>query len=138
VNGAGVIERRVFIEASPETVFSFLVEPELMARWIGRSPQHPRNLAACFELTSLLAVDGWPLVHTEVSPPHRLAFTFGWKGQGALPPGRSVVEFGLVPQQIGTLLGFRHSGLPDAPPEVSAERHEDHWSIYLSRLREAV
>ena len=30
------IERQVFIPARPETIFRFLVEPELMARWIGR------------------------------------------------------------------------------------------------------
>jgi len=30
-----VIERQIFIGASPETVFSFLVDPSLMVRWIG-------------------------------------------------------------------------------------------------------
>jgi uncharacterized protein YndB with AHSA1/START domain len=30
-----VIERQIFIGASPETVFSFLVDPSLMVHWIG-------------------------------------------------------------------------------------------------------
>jgi uncharacterized protein YndB with AHSA1/START domain len=30
-----VIEREIFISASPETVFDFLIDPALMAHWIG-------------------------------------------------------------------------------------------------------
>jgi uncharacterized protein YndB with AHSA1/START domain len=120
-------------------VFSFLVEPELIARWIGRSPSAAPQPGGLFRIDFIFGSGRVALgTYMEVSPPHRLAFTFGWEGQGALPPGTSVVEFDLVPQQNGTLLGFRHSGLPEAPPEVSAEQHEGHWSIYLSRLKEAV
>jgi uncharacterized protein YndB with AHSA1/START domain len=31
------VERSIFIEAEPETVFGFLVDPALMAEWFGIS-----------------------------------------------------------------------------------------------------
>jgi uncharacterized protein YndB with AHSA1/START domain len=135
---AGVIERNLFIEATPETVFSFLVDPQLLARWIGRSPaEAPRpggSLRIDFTLGSGRVALG---TYTEVSFPRRLAFTFGWEGQDSLPPGTSLVEFDLAPHKGGTILRFRHSGLPEeAPPEASSEQHRERWSFYLARLRD--
>jgi uncharacterized protein YndB with AHSA1/START domain len=34
---AVIIEREIFIAATPETIFSFLVDPVLMTQWIGDS-----------------------------------------------------------------------------------------------------
>jgi uncharacterized protein YndB with AHSA1/START domain len=137
---AGIIERNLFIEATPETVFPFLVDSRLLARWIGRSPaEAPRpggRLRIDFALGSGRVALG---IYTEVSFPRRLAFTFGWEGQESLPPGSSLVEFDLAPHKGGTLLRVRHSGLPEeAPPEASPEEHGERWSFYLERLRDAV
>ncbi len=43
----GIITCEVFIAARPETVFGFLIDPVLMARWIGLShvlEPHPGGL----------------------------------------------------------------------------------------------
>jgi uncharacterized protein YndB with AHSA1/START domain len=33
----GVFEQEMYIEANPETVFSFLTDPDKMVRWMGVS-----------------------------------------------------------------------------------------------------
>ena len=72
-----------------------------------------------------------------MTAPRRIAFTWGWESHdtdhadlGLLPPGASLVEIDLVPKEGGTLVRFRHSGLPD----VLSEMHGDRWSRYLVRL----
>ena len=50
----------------------------------------------------------------EVVPVHRLAYSFGWDGSEAVPPGSSLVEIDLLEQPDGTLLRLTHTGLPNA------------------------
>jgi uncharacterized protein YndB with AHSA1/START domain len=69
----------------------------------------------------------------EVVPVHRLAYSFGWDGSEAVPPGSSLVEIDLIEEKEGTLLRFTHSGLPDAEQCAS---HADGWAHYLGRLVE--
>ena len=67
------IERQVLIPARPETVFKFLVEPELMARWIGR-----RQFAIADEVFG-----GYPWYHV---PALLAAPTFPWAARGSWEP----------------------------------------------------
>ncbi len=130
----GVIERELFISASPETVFGFLIDPALMAHWIGafhRLEPHPGGIFR-MEVSPGNVAHG---VFTEVTPPHRIAFTWGWESKDPIlamvPPGASLVEFELVRKESGTLLRFRHSRLPEATSEI----HRERWSHYLSGLQ---
>jgi len=68
------IERHVFITARPETVFKFLVEPELMARWIGRVQFAMVEEGGPFRLQFTFG-DGHTAtgVFTEISPPQAAA-----------------------------------------------------------------
>ena len=133
----GVIEREVFIAAPPETVFEFLIDAQLMARWIGSFQQidprpdgifqvevSPGNIA-CGE-------------YTEVVPFRRVAFTWGWNSLdpelAVLRPGTSLVAIELEPKDGGTLLRLRHSRLPDGLEPIHAER----WSVYLGRLASVI
>jgi len=54
---------------------------------------------------------------------HRLAYSFGWEGREAVPPGSSLIE--IDPDRPGragrTLLRMTHSGLPDAAACASHE-----------------
>jgi uncharacterized protein YndB with AHSA1/START domain len=134
------IERQAFIPAAPETVFKFLVEPELMARWIGRPLFATVEPGGTFCLQFTFG-DGHTAtgVFTEVSPPHRLAFSFGWEGSDTFPPGTSLVEIQLRSQAFGTLLSLKQSGFPSATePKFAPEQHGYQWSHYLSQLAEAV
>lgn len=132
-----VIEREIFVAASPETLFRFLIDPPLMARWLGSSHvlearpggklriEFSRGDVACGE-------------YTEVVPHRRVAFTWGWepdhKGQNpkltVLPPGASLVEIDLEPKEGGTLLRLRHSHVP----KDIAQRHGERWSHYFAQL----
>jgi uncharacterized protein YndB with AHSA1/START domain len=130
---AGAIEREIFIAATPEEVFRYLVEPNLMARWIGLSHQLEPQAGGRFrvEVSSGNIARG---LYTEVAPHRRVAFTWGWESQdaglAALPPGASLVEIDLA-KDGGTLLRLRHSRLP----ADLAERHGARWLSYLVQLQ---
>jgi hypothetical protein len=48
-----------------------------------------------------------------------------------VPAGSSTIEFELEPKGAGTLLHFRHTGLPSAE---SAGSHAHGWDHYFERL----
>lgn len=138
MSGAGVvIEREILIAASPGTVFAFLVDPALMASWIGDShtlePQVGGVLRIQFSRGDVASGR-----YQEVVPNRRVVFTWGWEpghpGQNPnltiLPPGASLVEIDLEPKDAGTLLRLRHTHVP---PEI-AQRHGERWSHYLAQL----
>jgi uncharacterized protein YndB with AHSA1/START domain len=129
----GVIEREVFIAAPPETVFEFLIDPQLMAQWIGSFRQIDPQPGGIFQLE----VSPGNIArgeYTEVVPFRRVAFTWGWSSLdhelAVLRPGASLVAIELEPKDGGTLLRLRHSRLPDGLEPIHAER----WSVYLGRL----
>lgn len=131
----GVIEREIFIAASPETVFGFLVDPLLMAEWFGIShtvEAHPGGVFRV-EVSRGNVAHG---VFTEVIAHRRVAFTWGWESGDpsltSLSPGSSLVEIDLEPRNGGTLVRLRHSGLPGSLKRIHGER----WSHHLARLEE--
>ena len=89
-----MIEIERWIEARPETVFSYFTDPERFLRWQGRD--------ASIELLEVVA-------------PRRIVFTWGWEGTTGVGPrpatllgGSSLVEISLESQRGGTLLRLRH------------------------------
>jgi len=130
------IERTVFIAAPREIVFDFLLKPELLARWIGRSSAQAPGPGVAFHLKFVESGYAARGVYREISRPDRVSFTWGWDGNDDFPPGVSLVEIELVPQTGGTLLRLRHSGLPKAArDEFSSDGHSKRWDQYLVRLR---
>lgn len=129
----GVIEREVFIAASPQTIFEFLVDPRLMAQWIGSFQQLDPRPGGVFQV-EVSAGNIARGEFTEIVPFRRVAFTWGWSSArpdlAALRPGASLVEIELEPQRGGTRLRLRHSRLPDGLQPMHAER----WSVHLERL----
>lgn len=121
----------IHIDAAVEHVFKFFVEPERLSKWLGRSARlQPRPGGQFrFEVTE----GEWCVgEYLEVVPPRRVSFTWGWENEGlSLPPGSSVVEVELKPENSGTRLTLVHRGLPDAD---SLALHADGWSRYLPRL----
>jgi uncharacterized protein YndB with AHSA1/START domain len=132
-----VIEREIFVAAAPDIVFGFLVDPTLMAKWIGLFHKLDPRPGGIFqvEVSRGNVARG---VYTEVRPFRRVAFTWGWETQdrslSLLPPGASLVEFDLEPKHAGTLVRLRHSRLPTASSAIHGER----WSLYLGQLEAAV
>jgi uncharacterized protein YndB with AHSA1/START domain len=132
----GVVEREIFISALPEAVFGFLVDPALMAHWIGAFHRLEPCPGGIFqvEVSPGNIARG---VFTEVTPPHRVAFTWGWESRdpelAILPPGQSLVEIELIRREGGTLLRLRHSHLPEALSNI----HRERWAVHIARLQSA-
>src|SRR5580765_2685843 len=96
------IEREIAIAASPETIWEFLVDPEKMTRWMGRSvtldPQ-PGGAWRCDVIPGHTA--SGEIV--EIDAPHRLVYTWGWENdESPVRPGSSTLEIELVPDGEGT------------------------------------
>ena len=124
-----VIEREVRIEAPPEVVFEFFVDPEKYVRWKGRMAWlDPRPGGEYRVAINDMAVAKGEFV--EIDPPRRVVFTWGWEGTDAVPPGSSTVEVTLVPDGDGTLLRLVHRGLPQA----AVGEHTQGWDHFLERL----
>ena len=126
------VRREIQIAAPPATVFAFLTDPEKILSWMGA------------EATTEVHQGGLYLVKgvgdrahvargefREVVPVHRLAYSFGWEGREAVPPGSSLIEIDLIDRDGGTLLRLTHSGLPDT---AQCAGHDKGWAHYLGRL----
>lgn len=128
-----VLEREVRIDASPETVFEFFVDPEKMVRWKGRKAELDPRPGGMYrvEINDQAVARG---EYVAVEPPDRVVFTWGWEGQESGPhavaPGSSRVEISLEPDGDGTIVRLRHLDLP----EESLEIHGQGWDLYLGRL----
>jgi len=135
-----VIERQIFVAASPETVFGFLTDSVLMSEWIGVSQQVDARPGGLLRI-QFSRGDVARGHYVESVPHRRVAFTWGWEqgheGQNpkltVLSPGASLVEIDHEPKDGGTIVHLRHSYVP----KDIAQRHGERWSHYLARLAAA-
>jgi uncharacterized protein YndB with AHSA1/START domain len=126
-----VYERTLSIDASPETVWEFFVDPEKLMRWKGINAdldERPGGIYRCEVIPGHTALGEY----VELDKPHRLVFTWGWDGdKDSVPPGSSTIEVKLTPEGDGTSLRFVHRDLPTA---ASVASHAHGWDHYLPRL----
>jgi|SRR5271156_3582984 len=126
------VRREIHIAAPPATVFAFLTDPEKILSWMGAevtTEAHPGGLYLVKGVGDRAHVARGEF--REVVPVHRLAYSFGWEGREAVPPGSSLVEIDLIDRDGGTLVRMTHSGLPDA---AQCAAHDKGWAHYLGRL----
>src|SRR5690242_8291105 len=96
-----VVRREQHIPAPPSAVFALLTDPEKILRWMGTEAQVEPQPGGLY----LVNVTGARFARgsfREVVPVHRLAYSFGWDGSEAVPPGSSLVEIDLIEQPDGT------------------------------------
>ena len=131
-----IVRRETHIAAPCATVFAFLTDPEKILSWMGAEATTEPHPGGLYLVTGIGGNDGRKArgAFREVVPVHRLAYSFGWEGIEAVPPGSSLVEIDLIEQEGGTLLRMTHSGLPDAQQCTS---HAQGWAHYLGRLTKA-
>lgn len=132
ITDAGELEHHVTVQAPPEVVFDYFVDPDKVVRWMGnRATLDPRP-GGVFRLEYKEGVARGEFV--EVERPSRIVFTWGWEDpDDAVQPGGSTVEVTLAPEGTATLIRLRHLGLP----EQSRSGHAEGWDHFLPRLVEA-
>jgi uncharacterized protein YndB with AHSA1/START domain len=119
------------IDASPETVWGFLVDPEKIVQWKGVNAllEHREGGAYRVEVVPERIAAGEVVVF---DPPRRLVHTFGWEGGVSdVEPGTTTVEYELVPEGSATRLLFTHR---DLPTRESADSHAEGWDHFIPRL----
>jgi uncharacterized protein (TIGR03086 family) len=121
----------VFLPVPPAQAFDLVTEPERLRRWQAVAARVDLRAGGGYRWT---VVPGAHAVgtFTEVEPGRLLAFTWGWEGSDALPPGASDVTITFTPAGGGTRVTLVHDGL-DAEQGAS---HAQGWSHYLGRLVE--
>jgi uncharacterized protein YndB with AHSA1/START domain len=125
--------REVRIEASPEDVFPYFVDPEKLVSWKAMAAEADARPGGRFRLDVTGRGDiAWG-EYLEIDPPRRVTFTWNWENDSAdsqAPPAPSVVEVTLTPEGDSTLLRLIHRGIPRA----TRDRSGAGWTHYLSRL----
>ena len=120
---------RVRIDATPETVWTFWTDARRIVEWWGRTADVVAEPGGIFRVV----MEEGPVMRgtfTELDPPARLTFTFGWEQNAAgepLAPGSTTVEVSLRPDGSGTLLELRHTDMP----ATHAPDHERGWAYLL-------
>jgi uncharacterized protein YndB with AHSA1/START domain len=122
------VNLEIMIEASPETVFEFFVDPRQMRTWIGEHVVLEPRVGGSFAVD--IGENHVRGSYVDLQPPERVVFTWGWEGSDVVPPGSSTVTFVFEAREGGTLVRLIHSGLPTEEDH----RHSQGWNHYLGRL----
>jgi len=119
------------IDASPGTVFDYLITEAGMTAWMGQHAQLDPHPGGGFAVD----IAGYAIrgEYLHVERPTRVVVSWGVAGSADLPAGASTVEFRLTAIERGTRVDLIHSGLP----ETELEGHADGWAHFLPRLRVA-
>jgi len=130
------IERTIVIRALRETVFRYFTDSARFAAWWGEgSAIDPRPGGAVrIRYPNAVVASG---VVLEIEPPARIAFTYGYEGEGKpIPPGGSRVTIRLEEGSDGTVVHLTHAS-SDAPASVGAE-HVQGWRYQMALFANVV
>jgi len=124
------VRQEIFIEASPQTVFSLLTEASGLREWMADVVEAEPRPGGRFYISGPpeAAIEG---TYLEVTPHTKVVFT--WGGVEGLAPGQTVVEFELEAEGDGTLLRLRHHRLP----RPAVDPHRQGWASGLVKLQAA-
>jgi uncharacterized protein YndB with AHSA1/START domain len=124
----GVIVATEHIQAPPEIVFPYFTDPALIVSWIGDQAEldpHPGGVFS-LDMGEILCRG----VYLSVEPPYRVTFSWGVRGDVALPPGSSTVEVVLTPDGDNTMVVLTHRRLP----RTHIDMHRAGWENRLPQL----
>jgi uncharacterized protein YndB with AHSA1/START domain len=127
---SSAVEVTVYIAAEPATVFPYFTDPARYVQWMGSTATLHPVPGGTYRVGMR---DGVEAIgeFLEIDPPRKVAFTWGWTHQPAVPPGSTRVVVTLTPEGGGTRVVLRHYGLPD---DQHYAGHHKGWVIYLDRL----
>ena len=122
--------REIMIDATPETIWPFLADPERHVEWMGTVAEIDPRPGGAYRVL----VGGQHQSvgeYLEVVPLEKVVFTFGWDQEGhPIPPGSTTIEISLHPEGDKTRVQLVHRGLPDD----AVSDHGNGWAHYLGRL----
>lgn len=125
--------REVVVKATPDTIFPYLSDPDLMVQWLGSSVCLDPRVGG--ELHVVCGGNPGVGQFTEIVPNERVAFSFGWsEPDHPIPPGSTQVEISLTAEGDTTVVRLIHHGLP----EDAVSDHEGGWGHYLERLAQVL
>ncbi|GAA4299102.1 SRPBCC domain-containing protein [Nibribacter koreensis] len=126
-----IIVERSF-EASPETIWQALTNPEEMKKWYFDIPGFEPKVGHQFQFTG--ENEGRTFLHLcEVQvaiPQQKLAHTWRYEGQ----PGDTLVTFELTPENKGTRVKLIHAGTETFPkdnPDLARKNFEAGWNFII-------
>ncbi|MEO8687534.1 MAG: SRPBCC domain-containing protein [Solirubrobacteraceae bacterium] len=124
------LRNEVRIAAPPEIVFPYFTDPARITDWMGVAALLDPRPGGTFRVEA----NGRDVVlgeYVEVEPPHRVVFTWGFDGAGAITgAGSTRVEVTLEPDGEGTRLTLLHHGLTGPVRDA----HAKGWTHFLERL----
>ena len=132
----GVVRREIWIDASPELVFSFFIDAEKLSRWlVVDATLDPGPGGVCRQIHdgSARGFDRcvMPGRFVVVDPPYHVSFTWRFEETSVgVPPGSSLVDVYLEADGAGTVVRLEHRGLPG----VEQPEHGRGWNLMLGRL----
>ena len=140
------IERHVEIDATPETVFEVITNPEHVRQWWPDDASFEPTPGATGHLVfgdpSSPDVQVPQITVVAVDAPRMFSFRWVYPESEAAGPGNSLlVTFELSPRGSGTVLHLRETGFDDRGwgQEVAEEEYRDHcagWDHFLPQLRD--
>jgi uncharacterized protein YndB with AHSA1/START domain len=139
----GIIERELYVEASPEVVFQVVSSPEHVQEWWPDEARYDLEPGSPGEIVFGEHGTGCQVVAytvVEVQPPRTFSFRWTHPAKEAPVEGNSLlVTFALTPSGDGTMLrmtetGFREMGWEVAVLEEQYRDHTNGWDFFLPRL----
>jgi uncharacterized protein YndB with AHSA1/START domain len=121
------LDRTVFIQASPETVFGYFTDSARWATWWGAGS----TIDARSGGRVLIRFPGGNEASgsvVELRPPERIVFTYGYESGTPIGPGESRVTIDLTREETGTRLHLAHE-FADA---AVRDQHVQAWRYQLS------
>src|SRR5262249_13775958 len=118
--GMKLVERRLFIAASPTRVYELLTDAHQLMEWMAPHAEVDPQPGGALTWTH---AHGHRVIAPFVAlvPARRIVFTYGWDREDVrIPPGSTTVEINLRPHDRGTELHLVHRGL--AGPLADAHR----------------
>ena len=126
-----VVTASIRIKATPEEVFPYLTDPELLtlwlANWADTTPEPGGRFAVNVGDSKVRGT------YVLISPPHRVAFTWGLHENAVLPEGSSTVEIYLTADGKETIVDLTHRDLPVR----ERAQHKEGWDMCLAKLTKA-
>ncbi len=137
---APVVRAVIDIAASPSAVFRTLMEPELIARWVGMPgaapPRVDPRVGGAYSYGWSYKIDGrqvegGPTRILELIPDSRLVVDWpDWRGDSSV--NRQTITFELHPTATGTRLSLTHAGFDRA---TDMGDYAFGWAGFLDQLR---